>query len=190
MTPLPATSTSRRQTSRRQQLQPASAAAGVDTPQSPLAPQSPSAPSVSAMTTPLPAGKVFTTSKRKSPGYGSSRPNPNLGKVCSRGFGDCGATPGEYDPVTRRMLGRKHHSVACNYVWKASGAVSLVGSDAHRRKRGRNYDGRARGDKAVSAAVRAAVVSAQRPAGQGSSLKQVTEAVGLAPATTSAMAGR
>mmetsp|Transcript_39473 Transcript_39473/g.57987 ORF Transcript_39473/g.57987 Transcript_39473/m.57987 type:complete len:161 (-) Transcript_39473:158-640(-) len=105
--------------------------------------------------------KSASNSKRKAdrvskPGYGpKTRPNPHAGKVCSRGFKDCGATPGTYDPKTRQQKGRKHHSVACRNAWKESGAVSLVGADAHRKRRDKSYTGRASGEKAARGAARA-----------------------------------
>eukprot|EP00750_Incisomonas_marina_P008077 INCI15211.1.p1 GENE.INCI15211.1~~INCI15211.1.p1 ORF type:complete len:228 (+),score=44.34 INCI15211.1:137-820(+) len=84
-----------------------------------------------------------------------TRYNPNAGKVCSRKFVGCGADPGVYDPVTRLQKGRKQHSAACCRAWKASGAISLVGADAHRRRRGQGFTGRASGEKAQQGAQRA-----------------------------------
>ena len=60
------------------------------------------------------------------PGYGpGTRPNPNIGKVCARGFAGCGQTPGKYDPTTQKQKGRKSHSMLCQQWWKASGAAAL-----------------------------------------------------------------
>ena len=59
------------------------------------------------------------------PGYGpGTRPNPNAGKVCIRGFAGCGQTAGTYDPATQNQMGRKSHSTMCMAEWKASGAAA------------------------------------------------------------------
>ena len=70
------------------------------------------------------------------PGYGpGTRPNPNAGKVCVRGFKGCGATPGTYNPTTRKQDGRKAHSKSCTTAWKAAGSVFKNGAHAHRNKK-------------------------------------------------------
>lgn len=106
------------------------------------------APAAARATAPAVPVNGTTTAKK-------TRPNPNAGKVCSRKFVGCGADPGTYDPVTRLQKGRKQHSAACCRAWKASGAISLVGADAHRRRRGKNFTGRASGKKAQQGAERA-----------------------------------
>ena len=43
-----------------------------------------------------------------APGYGpGTRPNPNAGKVCVRGFVGCGQTAGTYDPATQKQKSPK-----------------------------------------------------------------------------------
>ncbi len=61
-----------------------------------------------------------------APGYGpGTRPNPNIGKICARGFHGCGQTSGTYNPVTQKQIGRKSHSKQCQELWKESGAAAL-----------------------------------------------------------------
>ena len=65
------------------------------------------------------------TSKQHVPGYGpGTRPNPNAGEVCIRGFAGCGQTAGTYDPATGNHKGRRKHSTMCTAEWTASGAAA------------------------------------------------------------------
>ena len=73
-----------------------------------------------------PSSGDMPTHPGTAPGYGpGTRPNPNAGKVCVRGFVGCGQTAGTYDPATQKQKGRKTHSKACQDAWRASGAAAL-----------------------------------------------------------------